>query len=94
MDFTSHQNTMSQPVLGSTTQQLMNQMNGIDNNNPIHIAMNSGDVLEQLTSIFDIWELDGDLDLPEFKVGLSSIGINLTHEEAITLFESIDAESM
>ena len=97
MDFATHQNTMSQPVLGSTTQELMNQMNGVGkNNSALHTAMNSGDVLEQLTSIFDILDLDGngDLDLPEFKVGLSSIGINLTHEEAITLFESIDAESM
>ena len=90
-----HQNAMSQPVLGSATRQLMDQMNGIGNIHNIH-GMNSGDVLEQLTSIFDILDLDGngDLDLPEFKVGLSSIGINLTHEEAITLFESIDAEGI
>ena len=46
---------------------------------------------QQLAAIFDVLDLDetGDLDLPEFKVGLSSIGINLSHEEAITLFESI-----
>ena len=69
----------------------MEQMNGQNNAN-----LKSEDLLTQLTSIFDILDLDGngDLDLPEFKVGLTSIGINLTHEEAYTLFESIDVESL
>eukprot|EP01083_Nonionella_stella_P208438 756417_1 len=56
---------------------------------------NNTDDITQLVSIFDLLDLEnnGDLDFPEFKVGLTSIGVNLTQDEAIALFDSIDAEN-
>ena len=60
-----------------------------------NINLNSSDVLIQITSIFDILDLDenGDLDLDEFEKGLKSIGANLSNDEAIIIFDSIDADS-
>eukprot|EP01084_Bolivina_argentea_P289856 497805_1 len=50
---------------------------------------------DPLATIFDLLDLqnNGDLDFPEFKVGLTSIDINLTQDEAVALFDSIDAEN-
>eukprot|EP00484_Ammonia_sp_Unknown_P026007 CAMPEP_0197050198 /NCGR_PEP_ID=MMETSP1384-20130603/25144_1 /TAXON_ID=29189 /ORGANISM="Ammonia sp." /LENGTH=861 /DNA_ID=CAMNT_0042482569 /DNA_START=1 /DNA_END=2586 /DNA_ORIENTATION=+ len=91
--FPPHQATTSMPVMGSEMRQLAEQMNG--GQRALQNNANSQDVLAQLSSIFDVLDLDGngDLDLPEFRVGLNSIGINLTHDETNTLFESIDTEN-
>ena len=53
--------------------------------------VNQQDALAQLIDILDLGD-NGDLDLPEFKMGLNTIGINLSHDEALTLFQSIDTE--
>ena len=37
-------------------------------------------------------EDNGDLEFVEFKIGLQSLNVDLTHEEAIQLFHSIDAD--
>ena len=49
----------------------------------------------QLSSIFDLLDLEGngDLDFAEFKIGLNSIGVNLSHDESLILYDAIDAES-
>ena len=50
---------------------------------------------DQLSSIFDLLDLEGngDLDFAEFKIGLNSIGVNLSHDESLTLYDAIDSES-
>ena len=47
-----------------------------------------------MTAAFDLLDLEGngDLEFVEFKIGLQSLNVDLTHEEAIQLFDSIDAD--
>eukprot|EP00485_Elphidium_margaritaceum_P010777 CAMPEP_0202689350 /NCGR_PEP_ID=MMETSP1385-20130828/4630_1 /ASSEMBLY_ACC=CAM_ASM_000861 /TAXON_ID=933848 /ORGANISM="Elphidium margaritaceum" /LENGTH=648 /DNA_ID=CAMNT_0049344471 /DNA_START=2320 /DNA_END=4263 /DNA_ORIENTATION=- len=87
----AHQSNQTAPVLGSAVRALADQVSTTMQTKPDK----SEDVLAQLSSIFEVLDLDGngDLDFAEFKVGLNSIGIQLTHDEAITLFESIDTEN-
>ena len=82
MDFSSAHSTAS--VLD-----LVNQMNNDDGNNINQ--NNESKTSQQSSSEFDRLDLEqtGYLDLAEFKGGLNSIGINLNHDEAFTLFESI-----
>ena len=51
--------------------------------------------IEELTSVFELLDLEGngDLDFSEFKLGLTSVGVKLSQEEAIQLYQSIDADS-
>lgn len=53
-------------------------------------------IKKQLLSIFELLDLqgNGDLDFPEFVVGLKTIGLNdISHEESVKLFASIDSEN-
>ena len=60
---------------------------------PVASGMNghSANGLAELSSLFDLLDLEGngDLDLAEFKVGLSSIGGVFSHSEATLMFEAI-----
>ena len=92
MDFTAHES--SQPAPASADQQHQSNMNGITAPDAPSNVEDSG--LAELSSLFDLLDLEGngDLDFPEFKVGLTSIGANFSHYEATALFEAIDAESL
>ena len=50
---------------------------------------------DELTNAFDLLDLEGngDLELADFKLGLRTLNLNVTQEEAIQLFESIDTEN-
>lgn len=78
----------------------INGINGIHDTNTDNTNNNSTTNthtagLAELSSLFDLLDLEGngDLDFPEFKVGLTSIGATFSHDEATALFEAIDAES-
>ncbi len=45
-----------------------------------------------LKSMFDLldWQQNGVLNIAEFRVGLASVGLDLSTDEAISLFQSID----
>jgi len=64
---------------------------------PVASGMNghSANGLAELSSLFDLLDLEGngDLDLAEFKVGLSSIGGVFSHSEATLMFEAMDTEN-
>ena len=53
-------------------------------------------MIDELTNAFDLLDLEGngDLEFLEFKLGLQSLTLNLSHEEAIQLFESIDSDNV
>ena len=53
-------------------------------------------VIKEMTDIFNLLDLDGngDLDREEFKLGLRTLQVNITHADAMDLFDSIDNEGL
>ena len=91
MDFSSGQQSPQSNTDG---------MSGVNGSNSIQATETNtntnADELAELSSLFDLLDLEGngDLDFPEFKVGLTSIGAAFSHDEATVLFEAIDAQSL
>eukprot|EP01084_Bolivina_argentea_P230000 388039_1 len=87
MDFSAQ----SPVVTLSTVEPVAQTTNTVGND----VSSSAIDSIVNLPSIFDLldFEGNGDLDRAEFKSGLNSIGVSITHDEAIMLFESIDTEN-